>query len=90
MSDSDQSWVDRFEQSGPLARLGMLSGGAVRLAARVIDGALDRAASIAADAEDAFRKELDPNVRDATILHEIVDETSTGSSNKPKSNESVR
>ena len=67
-------WIERFEQAGPLARLGMLGGGAVRVAARAIDGALERAASIAADAEDAFRKELDPNVRDATILDETTDE----------------
>ena len=90
MSIEDQNWVDRFEQSGPLARLGMLGGGAVRLAARAIDGALERAASIAADAEDAFRKELDPNVRDATILNEINDETSVGSRSEPKSQERGR
>lgn len=69
MSERDD-WLERFEQAGPMARLSMLGGGAVRLAARAIDGVLDRAATIAADAEDAFRKELDPNVRDATILSE--------------------
>ena len=70
MSDPQDSWLQQFERAGPLARLGLLSGGAVRLAARAIDGALDRAAGIAVEAEDAFRKELDPNVKDATILEE--------------------
>ncbi|MEM6326690.1 MAG: hypothetical protein AAF791_06175 [Bacteroidota bacterium] len=72
MSDRDD-WLERFEQAGALTRLGMLSGGAVRLAAQTLDRALDRAAAIAADAEDAFRKELDPNVSDATILDETDD-----------------
>lgn len=69
MSEPD-NWIQRFQEASPAARLGMLSGGAVRLAARAIDGALDRAATIAADAEEAFRKELDPNVQDATIVEE--------------------
>lgn len=69
MSDRDD-WLERFEQAGALTRLGMLGSGAVQVAARAIDGVLERAATIAADAEDAFRKELDPNVKDATILHE--------------------
>ena len=69
MSEKDD-WLDRFERAGALTRLGMLGSGAVGAAARAIDGVLDRAAAIAADAEDAFRKELDPNVKDATILHE--------------------
>ncbi|MEL6616067.1 MAG: hypothetical protein AAFQ43_10035 [Bacteroidota bacterium] len=69
---SDETWLDRFERAGPLARLGLLGGGAVRLAARAIDSAIDRAASIAVDAEDAFRKELDPNISDATILEETT------------------
>lgn len=67
-----EDWLERFEAAGALTRLGMLGSGAVRLAARAIDSALDRAASIAADAEDAFRKELDPNVSDATIVDEIT------------------
>jgi hypothetical protein len=67
---TEETWLDRFERAGPLARLGLLSGGAVRLAARAIDGALDRAAETVAQAEDAFRKELDPNVSDAHILEE--------------------
>ena len=72
MSEPDD-WLQKFERAGPVARLGLLGGGAVRLAARGIDRALERAATIAADAEDAFRKELDPNVRDATILEEHED-----------------
>ena len=65
-----EDWLARFEQAGALTRLGMLGSGAVQVAARAIDGVIDRAATIAADAEDAFRKEFDPNVSDATILSE--------------------
>ena len=70
---SDESWVERYERSGWLGRVGMLGGGAVRLAARAIDGALDRAASVTVEAREAFQKELDPNVSDATILEETDD-----------------
>ena len=48
----------------------MLSGGAVKLAAQAIDGALERAASVTVEAKEAFKKELDPNVSDARILDE--------------------
>lgn len=65
-----ESWIEKFEKAGPLARLGLLTGGAVRLAATVAETALDRAATIAVDARDAYRKEVDPNVSDATIIEE--------------------
>jgi hypothetical protein len=45
--------------------------GAVRLAALAVEKTLDRAATIAVDARDAFRKELDPNVSDARVIEEI-------------------
>lgn len=51
----------------------MLGGGAVRLTASAIDHAIDRAAKVAVEAEQAYRKELDPNVSDATILEETDD-----------------
>lgn len=70
---SGQSWLDRFEQAGLAERVGLLGGGAVRLAARAIDGALDRAASVAVEAKEAFQKELDPNVSDARILEESAE-----------------
>ena len=78
MSNPEDSWLERFERAGPLARLALVGGGAVRIAARAIDGALERAAEIAAEAEDAFRKELDPNVKDATILEETTDRPEDG------------
>ena len=73
MSEPQDSWLARFERAGPLARLGLIGGGAVRVAARAIDRGLERAAEIAADAEDAFKKELDPNIEDATILEETTE-----------------
>ncbi|GAB5534457.1 MAG: hypothetical protein Rubg2KO_07060 [Rubricoccaceae bacterium] len=65
-----ERWIQRFEQAGWLERAGLLGGGAVRLAARAIDHSLDRAAQITVEAQDAFKKELDPNISDATILEE--------------------
>lgn len=70
---SQPSWLDRFEQAGLVERVGLLGGGAARLAARAIDRALDRAASVAVEAKEAFQKELDPNVSDARILEETTD-----------------
>ena len=43
------------------------------MAARLIDRAAERAAVLALDAKDAFDKELDPNIEDATILDETTD-----------------
>ena len=68
---SQESWIERYERAGWLGRVGLLGGGAVKLAARAIDGALERAASITIEAKDAFQKELDPNVSDARILEEV-------------------
>ena len=56
-----------------MTRLGLLGGGAVRLAARAIDRSLDRAAQITVEAHDAFQKELDPNISDAKIIEESTD-----------------
>lgn len=63
-------WAERFERAGVVGRLGLLTGGAVRLAAGAAETALDRAASIAVEAREAFRKEMDPNVSDAKVLEE--------------------
>jgi hypothetical protein len=63
-------WLERFEGAGLVGRVGLLAGGAVRLAATAAEKAIDRAASIAVEAQTAFRKEMDPNVSDATILDE--------------------
>ena len=66
-----ENWIQRFEQAGWLERAGLLGGGAVRLAARAVDKSLDRAAQITVDAQEAFKKEMDPNISDATILEGI-------------------
>ena len=63
-------WLERFERAGWLERAALLSGGAVRLTAGLIEAGLERAARTLAEAEHAFRSELDPNVSDAKILEE--------------------
>lgn len=65
-----ESWPDRFEKAGLLERAGLLGGGAVRLLANAIDKGLDRAASVAVEAKQAFDRELDPNMSDARVLEE--------------------
>ena len=69
--DPHEEWAVRFERAGWLDRARLLGGGAVRLTANLIDRALDRAATTAAEAERAFRREIDPNVSDAKILEEV-------------------
>lgn len=66
-------WLERFEGAGIAGRVGLLAGGAVRLAATAAETVIGRAASIAVEAQTAFRKEMDPNVSDATILDETDD-----------------
>ncbi|MGB3541841.1 hypothetical protein [Rubrivirga sp.] len=66
-----ERWVERFEQAGLLGRVGLVGGGAVKLLASAIDRGLDRAATITVDAKEAFERELDPNMTDATILEEF-------------------
>ncbi len=64
-------WAARFEQAGLAGRAALLGGGAVRLAARLAERALDRAATVVVEAQDAFQKELDPNVSDARVIEEV-------------------
>ena len=68
--DRYERWADRFERSTWLGRVAMLGGGAVRVTANAIDKTLDRTASIWVASEDAFRKEVDPNIVEARILEE--------------------
>lgn len=63
----------RFDQLNWFGKAMYLGGTAVRLSANLIDGAVDRAAKIAADSKRAFERELDPNIEDAHILEEHDD-----------------
>ena len=66
-----ERWIQRFERAGFFGRVGLVGGGAVKLLASAIDSGLDRAATVTVAAKEAFEKELDPNVSDATILEEF-------------------
>lgn len=63
-------WLERYERSGWLGRVGLIGGGAVKLVASVVDKGLDRAASVTVEAKQAFQRELDPNMSSARILEE--------------------
>lgn len=71
-------WLARFERAGPLGRAWLLGTGATRLVAGLVEHALDRAASVAVEAHDAFQKELDPNVTDARVIEEVRDRPPRG------------
>ena len=62
-----ERWATRFEKAGLTGKAMLVGGTAVRFTAKLIDGALDRAASTVAETEQAFKRELDPNMEDAFI-----------------------
>ena len=63
-------WLERYERAGWLGRVGLVGTGAVRVAAKLIDKGLDRAASVTVEAKQAFDRELDPNIMTAQIVEE--------------------
>lgn len=69
-TDPTERWIARFERQGVAGKAALVGGTFVRFTANLIDKALDQAASTVAEAEVAFRRELDPNMQDAKILDE--------------------
>jgi hypothetical protein len=67
--DSER-WIRRFEAEGALGKALLVGGTAVRLTARALDRTLERAAHTLAEAEHAFKRELDPNIEEAKVLEE--------------------
>lgn len=70
MPQNKEDRLIEYERLNTLGKAIFLGGGAVRLAANLIDSVLTRAADVAIDAEKAFRQGLDPNVEEAKILEE--------------------
>ncbi len=68
--DERETRIVEYERLNLLGKAVFLSGAAARLAANLIEGAVDRAADIVLEAERAFRQGRDPNVDDAKILEE--------------------
>ena len=62
--------IVEFERLNLLGKAVFLSGAAVRLAAGLIESAIDQAATLVSDVERAYRQGQDPNVEDARILDE--------------------
>lgn len=65
-----ERWIARFEQANLTGKAALLGGTAVRFTANLIDKTLDRAANTVAEAEQAFKREVDPTMEDAKILDE--------------------
>lgn len=68
--DNTERWIARFEQASLAGKAALLGGTAVRFTAQLIDKTLDRAADTVAEAEQAFKREIDPTMEDAKILDE--------------------
>jgi hypothetical protein len=73
-TDKTERWIARFEQASLAGKAALLGGSAVRFTAGLIDKTLDRAADTVAEAERAFKRELDPTMEDAKILEEWDEE----------------
>lgn len=82
MPDKNNRLV-RFADLNVLGKAIYVTGAAVRGATKVIDGAIHRAADIWLEAEEAFKKERDPNLLDAKILDEIEDRPGRGAGEPP-------
>lgn len=65
-----ENWVDRFEREDALGKVALVGETVVRTATGAIEWTLRTAAATIADAEKAFRREMDPTIRDAKILEE--------------------
>ncbi len=50
-----------------------LGGAALRLSAQLVDRSVERAAQIAEEAREAYRRELDPNIEDAKVIEEHIE-----------------
>lgn len=70
-----QKWSDRFEHEDALGKVVLMGETVVRTATGAIEWTLRAAAATIADAEKAFRREIDPTIRDAKILEEGKRET---------------
>jgi len=70
MSDSDERPSYHFSDLNVLGKAVFLTGAVVRTTATLIDRAVERAAEVYVEAEDAFRRELDASFEDAKILEE--------------------
>lgn len=73
MPDRDDRPV-RFYDLNWLGKTVFLGGTAVRLTANLIDRSLERAADIVVESERAFKQGRDPNIEDAKILDEYVEQ----------------
>ncbi len=76
MADRDDRIV-QFDRLNLLGKAVFVTGAAVRVTASLLDAAIHRAADLWIEAEEAFKKELDPNLEDAKILEEVEDRSGT-------------
>ena len=70
MKDSDERRIVRFEDLNLLGKAVFLTGAALRTTATLLDQAVDRAADLYLEAEEAFKRELDDSIEEATIIDE--------------------
>ena len=73
MTDNHNRPLIEFERLNLLGKAAFLGGSAVRIAAGLIDTAVQQAADIYVEAERAFHQGRDPNIEDAKVLRETND-----------------
>jgi hypothetical protein len=70
MPEPDDRPTYQFSDLNLLGKAVFMTGAVVRSAATLVDRAVERAAEVYVEAEDAFRRELDASFEDAKILEE--------------------
>ena len=73
MSNADRNRPYFYELNW-LGKAVYLGGAALRLSANLVDRGIDRAVQIADEAGEAYRRELDPNIEDAKIIEEHIEQ----------------
>ena len=84
MEERDNRIVE-FERLNLLGKAVFVSGAAARLAADLLERAVDRAADVVIEAEKAFKQGRDRNVDDARILEERIHPSSRSKPRPPQS-----
>lgn len=72
--NDDRNETTRYERLNWLGKTVFWGGLAIRSTARLVDTAVERAGSIASEAEKAFKDELRDDVEDARVVDEWDDE----------------
>ncbi len=74
MTDQEKKPSVHFDDLNLLGKTVFLTGAAIRTTATLIDSLIEHAADLYIEAEKAFLEEVDPEIEDAKILEEHVED----------------